>query len=51
MISNKTNEQETTDILKEYINNNVEVEKKLNIIVCNCIFDIKVDLLNGDLSL
>lgn len=51
IISKATNEQETTEILKKYINNDEKVTKKLNIIVCNCIFDIKVDLLNGDLKI
>lgn len=51
IIQNSENEQEITEVLKEYINNNEKIKKELNKIICDCLFDIKIDLLNGELKI
>jgi len=49
--NNSSTEQEVTEALKKYINNNETIKKQLNKIICDCIFEIKVDLMNGEINL
>ena len=49
--NNSSTEQEVTEALKKYINNDEKIKEELNKIICDCIFEIKIDLLNGELNL
>lgn len=51
IISQYKTEQEVQETLEEYINNDEIIKEELNKIICDCIFEIKIDLLNGELNL